>query len=310
MATQTLKIAPLTSSGEIAEYVDVDQFIPGFSAYECGYFAVSIFWNSVPVGKKPTLDNATMRAMAESWYKSDHGDNSFRNTDGMSLEQLHNLLARCRFDYQDVTQDWNLMRDYLKYGYPLFLAIHENSVHDIELGGPVPYPWQPTGNHIILATGFKGNDTVLCRDSANIEKGNILRRGPREYSASKLALVNVVAGIPTWLPTPDVQALKKNNLGNSGGTTIPTQATQNSSTEILTPTDVDKLIWNMDGQNIPLNWHSAIGQDWLVKLNKEKIFKGCPMGKEFQNGEQTWQVFTGGLAIWQPGKTVIWLPTF
>ncbi len=66
----------LSSSGEIADFQDVDQFQPGKSEFECGFFAVAIVKAMNEVGKPPTQSAAAMINEAETWYAQYNGSNA------------------------------------------------------------------------------------------------------------------------------------------------------------------------------------------------------------------------------------------
>ncbi len=41
-------------------------------------------------------------------------------------------------------------------------------MHDLALGGAVPYAWKPTGNHAIVVSGVTHDGNLLVHDTANI----------------------------------------------------------------------------------------------------------------------------------------------
>jgi hypothetical protein len=75
----------LSPTGEIASFLDVNQFQPGRTQFACGFFACSVVKSMSPVGQPPTQTAQEMIAEAEQWYAQFDGDNSMRNMDGMSL---------------------------------------------------------------------------------------------------------------------------------------------------------------------------------------------------------------------------------
>lgn len=76
----------LSPTGEIASFLDVNQFQPGRTQFACGFFACAIVKSMSPVHQQPTQTAQEMIAEAEQWYAQFDGDNSMRNMDGMSLE--------------------------------------------------------------------------------------------------------------------------------------------------------------------------------------------------------------------------------
>src|ERR1051326_9535055 len=75
----------LSPTGEIASFLDVNQFQPGRTQFACGFFACAITKSMSPVHQQPTETVQEMIAEAEQWYTQFDGDNSIRNMDGMSL---------------------------------------------------------------------------------------------------------------------------------------------------------------------------------------------------------------------------------
>ena len=192
----------LSASGEVGDFLDVNQFQPGRSAYECGYFSVATVKAMNKVGEPPTQSVGQVIAEAEAWYAADHGgDNSSDNTDGMSLQQLYDLIVRVGLHYLACSLDLHEIRAWLGCGYPVIIAGAETGMYDIGLGDIVPYSWPPSGNHIITITGVHADGNVLVRDTASIGPQGV-RPGPRIYDASKLALVSATVVVPPWLPRP------------------------------------------------------------------------------------------------------------
>lgn len=195
----------LSACGEIADFQDVDQFQPGKSEFECGFFAVAIVKAMNEVGKPPTQSVATMINEAETWYAQYNGNNSAANTYGMSLQQLYNLIVQVGLHYQAIDTNIELIRAWIQVGYPVVVAGAETGMHDVGLGDVVPYPWRATGNHIIVITGVTANGNFLVRDAANCTNlldPHSLRPGPRIYDSSKLQLISATVIIPAWTPRP------------------------------------------------------------------------------------------------------------
>ncbi len=196
---------PLSSSGEIADFQDVDQFQPGRSEFACGFFGVAIVKAMNQVGQPPTQSAAQMIAEAEAWYAQYNGNNSAANEAGMSLPQLYDLLGQTGLRYQDIAPNVETIRAWIAAGYPVIIAGAETGMIDLGLGGLVPYPWHPAGNHIIVVTGLAHDGNFLVRDPANctsLTDPHSLRPGPRTYNASKLQLVSATAVVPRWRSEP------------------------------------------------------------------------------------------------------------
>ena len=195
----------LSPTGEIASFLDVNQFQPGRTQFACGFFACAVVKSMSPVGRQPTQTAQEMIAGAEQWYAQFDGDNSIRNMDGMSLQQLYNLLAQIGLRYRASAMNSDTLRAWLRLGYPVIVACAESSIHDLALDDGVPYPWHPSGNHIIVLSGVTHDDNFLVRDTANVTdlyNPNSLRPGPRRYDAAKLQMVSATVVIPAWLPVP------------------------------------------------------------------------------------------------------------
>lgn len=195
----------LSKSGEIGDFQEANQFQTARSQFECGYFAVAIARSMAQVGQAPTLTIAQVIADAESWYAAAYGgNNSASNTNGMSLQQEYDLLVQVGLHFQSTSLDINVLKKWLEVGYPVLIAIAETSVYDLALNRN-PYPWQASGNHIIVITGVSSDGNVLVRDSANctnLNDPNSLRPGPRKYQADKLSLVSATVVVPPWMPRP------------------------------------------------------------------------------------------------------------
>lgn len=194
----------LSSTNEVCEIQQADQFQPAKSQFECGYFGVLMARSMSEVGKPPILSVQQVIDQAEKWYAQYDGSNDASNMDGMSTEQEYSLLQTVGLHYQSTQGSVPVILNWIEVGYPVIIAIAETSVFDMELGRN-PYPWNPAGNHIIVVTGKTGDGNFLVRDSANctdLYDPNSLRPGPRKYDAQKLQFVSATAVVPPWLPRP------------------------------------------------------------------------------------------------------------
>ena len=193
----------LTGKNEVVNVQEAGQFQPLKSQYACGYFACAMAATMARPGQSATGSAATVIANAEKWYAQYNGSNTASNTAGMSDAQEYELLRQIGLHYQALPLDIILIKDWLSWGYPVLLAVTEESVRDLTLGKN-PYPWTPAGNHMFLATGVQGSN-LLVRDSANCTDLNdpqSLRPGPRLYDASHLHLVSATIAVPPWRPRP------------------------------------------------------------------------------------------------------------
>lgn len=212
-----LPLAPRTRSGEVAEYVDDDQFASGQSLDKCGFEIVSLFWHSVKPGERNPYSGNQIHQMAHDDYVRFDGPDTRSNSNGMSNETLYRLISFHNFKLSILAayreqiplylSDTRALRSFLLYGYPVVLGgVSEKSVYDEEMRG-CPYSWEqgkssPDYSHIILATGLGASDEVLCRDTANIGPDGRVRMGPRRYRLSSLKLTTATALVPSWLASP------------------------------------------------------------------------------------------------------------
>ena len=195
----------LSSSGEIASFRDVDQFQPAKTQFACGFFSCAIVKAMAQVGQVPTQSAAEMIAEAEQWYAQYNGNNAISNLNGMTLQQLYDLIVQIGLHFQAGSTDLHTLRAWLDLGYPVIVAGAETGFYDLALGDRVPYPWKPSGSHIIVLTGNAPNGNFLVRDPANVtdlNNPNSLRPGPRVYDAQRLQLSSATAVVPPWRPRP------------------------------------------------------------------------------------------------------------
>jgi hypothetical protein len=195
----------INTHGEIVDVTEADQFPLGKTQFACGFYACAMARTMSLPGQLATMSANQVIANAEDWYAQYNGDNTRSNTAGMSTEQEYELLQQIGLHYQAIATDIKQVIAWLKVGYTVLLAVTETSVLDLALGGKNPYPWTPSGNHMILATGVTSSGNILARDSANctdLNNPNSLRPGPRTYNASTLQLVSATVVVPPWRPRP------------------------------------------------------------------------------------------------------------
>jgi hypothetical protein len=196
----------VNSKGEVVSVNEADQFQLAKTQFACGYFACAIARSMVRPGETPTLNVAQVIADAEKWDAQYDGSDAASNTEGMTNEQEYELLGQIGLHYQAIAADINQVKAWVSAGYPVLIAVQEASVHDQNLDGANPYPWTPTGTHIILVTGVGSAGNILVRDSANVTSlynPASLRPGPRLYNASKIQLVSATVVVPPWRPRPE-----------------------------------------------------------------------------------------------------------
>lgn len=195
----------LTATGEIATFRDVDQFQPAKTQFACGFFSCALVKAMAPVGQTAAQTVAEMIAEAEQWYAQVNGNASISNTNGMTLQELYDLIVQIGLHFQAASTDAHTLRAWLKLGYPVVVAGAETGFYDLGLGDVVPYPWTPDGSHIIVLTGVATDGNFLVRDAANVtslSNPDALRPGPRKYDAQRLQLSSATAVVPPWLPRP------------------------------------------------------------------------------------------------------------
>lgn len=193
----------LTPSGEVAVFLDDDQFATGQSQDKCGPEAVSVFWHSVKPGDKNPYTSTDIHSMASADYVKFIGPDNPGDTNGTSNQTLYNMLAEHHFSYKTGPADIAWVKGWLAAGYPVIIGITESSVRDLGLnGGNNPYNWNTSGlTHVIVASGPGQNGEVLVRDTANIGTSGV-RPGPRRYDSHALQLVSATMVVPSWLPVP------------------------------------------------------------------------------------------------------------
>lgn len=196
---------PLSTIGEIATFQDVDQFQPAKTQFACGFFSCAIVKAMAPAGQRPAQTVAEMIDEAEQWYTQYDGDNSLSNQNGMTLQQLYNLIVQIGLHFQATSTSAHMLRAWLKLGYPVIVAGAETGFYDLGLGDVVPYPWRPSGSHIVVLTGVAADGNFLVRDAANVTDLNnphALRSGPRTYDAQRLQLSSATVVVPPWKSRP------------------------------------------------------------------------------------------------------------
>lgn len=283
--------------GEVATIQQADQFIPGHTAYACGFFAVAECCSMAPPGKPPTKNAAWITANALTWYAQFDGNNGAGNMSGMSLAQLYALLGQVGLHYQAIAMNASAIRGWLAAGYPVIVAVAETAVHDIELGRN-PYPWTPSGSHVIVLTGLDGSN-FLVRDSANIAPPNSLRPGPRRYDATILVsgLVSATVAVPPWKPRP-ASANPPTPTQEKPMSKIP-DGWKDTGSELIAPNGIKVIRGFRDHVlNYPNGWSSS---DWPLEAEQGLSVVELAL----HSGEGTRQIFRTKMLVWYAARGVL-----
>lgn len=185
---------PTNARGEICDLLDVNQFVPGRSAYECVAYAAALLKFAGQPGKGPTGSIIAASNLAQYWYGRLEGGNGANNTNGMSLDDLHTMLGGMGLTWTPAILSLEGIRQsIIASARPCIVSGTETGMHDLALGDSVPYNWRPTGNHVIVVSGVTHEGNFLVHDTANIDPEGRVRPGPRVYDASKMQLVSATS---------------------------------------------------------------------------------------------------------------------
>lgn len=279
--------APPTPLGpEVAAFRDVDQFQKGHTAYACGFFAVAVCKAMRPTGQTCATPPADMAAEAEAWYQKYNGDNSHANKEGMSLDQLYQLLTQEGLPYRALDLDVGTVRDWAKRGYPVIVSCPETSIYDRELGDHTPFPWTPAGNHVITITGVGPNGDLLVRDTANIAAPNTLRPGPRLYDADKIQFISATLVAPPGKPLPSAGDVRQQLLGRSaahpGARIGGWSSAQMSEQPVERDWDVTPAVTGPGRYSLLLDYEA--GADALAVSDAVLLVNGRPVARDTHDG--------------------------
>ena len=191
--------------GEVVSLREANQFQPGKSQFMCGFFSVAMVASMSPPGKAPTKSVNQVIDTAVNAYAKINGDVSISDVMGMSLDDLYAVLHDLGLHYQGTVADKAHISAWINLGFPVVVAVDEFAVYDDALGRN-PYPWKPSGTHVVVITGIDGS-AFLVRDAANCSNlydPNSLRPGPRRYDATKLCvnMLHATAIVPPWKSRP------------------------------------------------------------------------------------------------------------
>jgi GH25 family lysozyme M1 (1,4-beta-N-acetylmuramidase) len=198
----------LNSKGEVADFVDVSQFEPAESEFECGAFSVAVCHfagepNHGPTGSPEDVDKYADLFLGEV------------NTKGVSIDDMHNLFHKASMHYWDIdsisasslqSHDQAEIRAAIAHGYPVIVTVPESSVWDMTTkSNPYAPNWTPTGNHIFTITGIASDGNPLVHDQAAVTGGIFgkIDPQPRRYLFNSLHIswASIVQpGKTTWLP--------------------------------------------------------------------------------------------------------------
>src|SRR2546430_17216460 len=86
-------------NGEVADFLDVSQFIRGKSAYECVAYAGALIKYSGPPGMGVRGTTLVASNLAQYWYGKEEGSTDASNTNGMSLQAEYDMLTGMELHY-------------------------------------------------------------------------------------------------------------------------------------------------------------------------------------------------------------------
>lgn len=296
---------PLSTTGEIADFCDADQFQPAKTQDACGFFSVAICKAAAKVGQPCLQNTAAIIAEAEAWYAEYNGDNSISNSNGMTLQQLYQLIPEAGLHYQginisdpDIT---NLLRAWVRAGYPVIIAGGEAGMYDLGLGDKVPYYWNyQSFNHIITITGVKSDGSVLVRDSANVTdlfNPNSLRPGPRNYDPTRFQLVSATAVVLPWMPRPPAgfDPRKDSVMSVPAGWTDDGVNTLKAPNGFVVTDGFRKFVLSYGTWPFGLPLENAVGETSLELSNPKQ---GAGTRQTFQECRLEWTAARGVFISW------------
>jgi len=286
----------LSSTGEIASFHDVDQFQPAKTQFACGFFACAVVKAMAPVGQSSIQSVSQMIAEAEQWYAQYNGNDASNNLNGMTLQQLYDLVVQIGLHFQATSIDPHVLRAWLALGYPVIVAGAETGFYDLALGDVVPYPWTPSGSHIIVLTGVAADGNFLVRDTANVtdlNNPNTLRPGPRKYDAQRMQLLSATVIVPPWKVRPPVGF---DPTQNDFVPIIPTGWHDDGTT--LTAPNGHRVVLGFRRYVLTTTWDAAD-----LPLQEEHGINALE-GSDPSSGPGTQQIFNWTMLEWTPTRGV------
>jgi hypothetical protein len=321
--------APTNDKGAVFNAVQVSQFQPQHSEFECGAFTTAITNFSAPPTELASYPTSDIISWAESQYASTAGNNGPSNEQGATIDNMHQYFVATHGNLHwwdtsisvNSNQDSDLatIRAALAQGYPVIATVSESSVFDMDLGRN-PYWWGPAGTHILVWVGVSSDGNLLAYDVANVIEGDgnlqtpkAVQPWPRRYRASSIdnqwaSIIKLpwLPSIPSNDPTSWPPYTGSTNLSHPpiGGT----QLTDNSFLNTAAGQQA-KDTWNstasMFGGTAP-RFDSGIALAWQAEYAKNNRY-GPPLSQEYtsmtwQGGSIVAQNFAHGWCEWWSGN--------
>lgn len=199
---------PTNNRGMVAELLQVSQFQPNHSEFECGAFAVAVNMRATNANTPNNYNISNLVDWAEAEYAKTAGSNAPSNSIGASIDNMHTMLKDTQSDpnpashlhWWDISSigpnstqssDIAQIKAALQHGYTVIATVSESSVFDLDLNSN-PYWWGPSGNHIITYVGIASDGNLLVADPANVIEANLqgvtqTRAWPRRYDIRSIA---------------------------------------------------------------------------------------------------------------------------
>src|SRR5437016_3400318 len=115
----SMHVATLNSHGEVSDFLDVSQFIPGKSAYECVSYGGAIIKYCGAPGAGSIGSVLQASNLAQFWYGKETGSTDASNASGMSLQQEYDMLKGMGLSYQALDVSVQAVKDALSQGLPV-----------------------------------------------------------------------------------------------------------------------------------------------------------------------------------------------
>jgi hypothetical protein len=200
-------IMKLSNTGEVAEFLDDNQFGTGESTEKCGPESIALCFHSVAPGQHNPYTREEIHSMAHNDYMNIAHQKDVRNIgEGINDPEFYKMIESHGIPYRKLPHDWSIIVEWLQHGYPVIIGgVREDTIHDAELNGKPPYDWGGLDKkwHIITATGLGSRaDRLKFRDTANG------RPGPHEYFHERMSYTLATLVVPKWMPTPPPGAVR------------------------------------------------------------------------------------------------------
>lgn len=250
----------LNKNNEVADFLDVNQFIPSRSPDECVcYTSVLIKYAGLP-GHGPTGTVLEASNLAQYWYGRETGNTDASNHAGLSLSQEYAVLQGLGLHFWGLAPTVDAIRTAIAQGVPCLLCGAETGMVDVELGDRVPFGWTPTGNHCIVVSGVAPDGNLLVHDTANVDASGKVRPGPRLYDAAKLQLVSATA---VMVPGSVIQPAAKPEPIPAGWTRTPDGLLTPNGIHVPEPFATYLCEHSHDGSDVPVRapYQTALLED-------------------------------------------------